>query len=581
MRRTRTSKLIDAAPEEVGAILEYRELYNQLPTPQSVITLFSRTSKATLITFACTMSALMHANAAESLTSSWQIAHVRDFEGALNLKKALRLMGEGRILFHEAQLGLIVRYALVFGNPDASIGDEADNLLRLATALNELYAGSAFPEKGTHAEKRHAFLKLELQATLIPNQRLAGVVHRFHRFFAWADNLSVDSENWLPLSKDVSRFFDMTPAEYLTAGFAVMAPFLNTNKLAAIKINKPRLELAMYDSIADERKTAGRWTRRFATHEDELSRNFEPTFSQRDLLPFIEHPLILLRDGGVLCPMLSLLEDTLNTQLHFSMYGAYESREGTKAARRLSRLQGQFLEAYVHELISRSASKVYTTVGEIKYKATDKSEKKSTDVVAIRQNDGNAVFVEVTKRRFRLNESIIAMNESAVLTDIDEMVLKKAKQIHDRIRDLRDGQFSYPLGIQEIAPVVVTGQSIPGLAFLRDYIEEELLDRGHLQETVPLTHCDVEDLEWLSVVAPGQLDLFQLFANKARHPNPLVRRQSLNNYIQWFRKDLTGGKTWREMTPPNFELAMNEMIPPVLASWSIGTGQPFVGDGVA
>ena len=178
-------------PDEVKAIIIYSEAFRQQPTPQSVKTLLGRTNKWQLIEYCCSLSALMHTNEQTSMTPLWQAQHIQHLGSALGAKRALELMSSGRLVFHEAQLGLIVRYALAFGREDETLGDFGAHILRLATSINELYTDVEIPKEASDAEKRRAFFKLELQSAVIPNQRFAHVVQRFYRFFEHLRSLAI------------------------------------------------------------------------------------------------------------------------------------------------------------------------------------------------------------------------------------------------------------------------------------------------------------------------------------------------------------------------------------------------------
>ena len=131
----------------------------------------------------------------------------------------------------------------------------------------------------------------------------------------------------------------------------------------------------------------------------------EPTFTVADLAPFVEKPLLFFGDDRYFCPLPSLLEDTLNTRLYFALFGAYENNDGEQAAKRFSRFQGHFLEDYVSQLIAMMLPASYELHREIRYIAPG-GHRKSTDVVARRIADGAAAFIEVTKTKFRLTESL-------------------------------------------------------------------------------------------------------------------------------------------------------------------------------
>ena len=138
-----------------------------------------------------------------------------------------------------------------------------------------------------------------------------------------------------------------------------------------------------------------------------------------------------------MCPLPSLLEDTQDSRLFFELFDAYKLSDGISSAKRFSSIQGQFLESYVFDLASKLVSDDYEVYPEIPYDS-NKGERKSTDIVSIRM-DGSAVFIEVTKKRFRLKESILALDEHAVMADIEAMAIRKTHQVQRSVDDIHSG----------------------------------------------------------------------------------------------------------------------------------------------
>ena len=561
--------------DEVKATLLYSEVYGQIPTPRWVKTLLGRTNKGLLLTYVCSLSAIMHANMDVSMEPAWQVDNImQEFTHVLRAQKAIDLMREGRIVFHEPLLGLMARYALAFGCDGNTIGDLAENVLRLALSINELYLDVNVPFDTTTAETRASYLKLEIWPAVIPNERLAHVVQRYYRFFRWIDGIEEASVDWLPLRADFQRLLEMTPEEYLACAMAMFSRVLLIRVPSDLRDTPPQIVLSEYVAALSDRTIVKGWVDRFGCSKRDLVDGFEPSFSLRDIAPFVEKPLLVLGDDTVCCPMPSLLEDTLNTRLYFTLYAEYEAVDGKQAAEKFSRLQARFLESYVGDLVRLMVGPEYETFGEISYRKL-KSEAKSTDVVAVRRSDGCSAFIEVTKTRFHLAESLFAMDERRIFKDIEAMLLGKAEQMQKRIDDLGAGLFHYSQPVTAIAPVVVTGQAVPGLVYLKHYVFDQLRERNVLQNTVPLLNCDVEELEMLAMMAPGKVDLYALLAEKATHPDGRARLQPLKNYLYYYRPDLSR-QFPRDMTFPEFRAAVNEMVAPVFHRWGVGDGGPIL-----
>jgi hypothetical protein len=412
-------------------------------------------------------------------------------------------------------------------------------------------------------------LRVELQASVLTNQRLAHVIQRFYRFLNWTDCLSSDADNWLPVRADVSRLLGFSADEFLTAAFVVISQILQIRNARDLMVNPPYIGRAKIGSFLTNSKALESWIDLFTCDLASLEYSeSEPSFSVADLKPLIERPLLSVGDDRVFCPLPSLLEDTLNTRFFFLLFDAYQAADGGQAAKRFSRLQGDFLEHYVYELIADLAAPDYRIFGEITY-PSPYGNRKSTDVVAIRPADQSAVFVEVTKTRFRLFESIFEMDEAAVEIDVDNMVVRKAKQIQERIDDLAAGFYHFEVPVSRIAPLIVTGQGVPGLLALREIIEAKLQRNGWLQATEPLLWCDIEELEGLALAGAGSVDLFELLYEKAHHKDKLARLQGLKNYLYYYRPKLIQKSSASETVFPQFDELRDTVLRPTLREWGL------------
>jgi hypothetical protein len=550
--------------EEVKPVLTYSEIYHQKPTAALVKTLLGRLNKFQFLSFICGVSAIMHGNTNKGTEPQWQLGFARELMPVLCGERVITALGgEPRMLVHELQLGLLARYGLQFCEANATVGDFTDIVLRLLLAVNELW--SQVPELDAGGNARRAFFRSEVQSGVLPNERFAHVIQRYYRFFKWCDALPPNAPDRLPIRSDFQRLMSMTPDDYLASAFCVLTHFLSLRSVKDLTEKKIFFSLKMFPSSLKRRDILDSWISRFSHQASDLAnKSPEPTFSVSDLAPFIERPLVVFDGDQVFCPLPSLLEDTINTRLYFALFAEYEFADGVEKARQFSRLQGHFLEEYVADLFRILLPANYHQYGEIEYL---NGQNKSSDVVAIRIEDGATVFTEVTKTRFRLTESLFAMDDAAIKKDIDSMILRKAKQVQRCVTDLHNGLFSYPEAVTSIAPLIVTGQNIPGLIYLKNWIEEELQSRSLLQSTEPLVYCDIEELEVLSIAAPGTIDLYALLTEKAKHPDLLARAQSLKNYLHYYRPDISHKRLPGETILPGYEEAVTNMIEPAVRSW--------------
>jgi hypothetical protein len=118
---------------------------------------------------------------------------------------------------------------------------------------------------------------------------------------------------------------------------------------------------------------------------------------------------------------------------------------------------------------------------------------------------------------------------------VDQIIVDKAKQLTQRIRDFRAGL--YDLGgttgrdVDRIYPVIVTIQSIPESTVIWGRIRERLASQRLLTDPglEPLQLIDVEELEILEAILPQGVSLLDIL--QARAADPERRNISLKNFL--------------------------------------------------
>ncbi len=462
------------------------------------------------------------------MSPSWQRSLVQEYESTSWIKRLGQIIErDGHILAHQVQLGLLIRYALEYAALDSdNVGDPADTLIRLLLAVNELHVDAArMPSTPTSPSD---FLGLELQSAALPNERLSFVLNRTYQFMKWAEDLDKADKDYLPLRSDFERLLGISFEDYAAAAFGFFAHFL-TIKSAKDLIDKPvNLNVTNFAAAIPRPAPFWTWLKLVSRPVGALPKVGLLTFTTKDLAPFISTPLITVDDDIVLCPVPSLLENTLGTGLYFALFDSYKKRDGECRAEQFSRLYGKFLENYVYDLLrTLTPSDGFAVRREQVYRVRGGAEHRSTDITVQNLQSGDSVFVEVTKKRYRLIETLLNMERRAFEADIDQMIVEKAEQIDGCLADLAANEFSLDISPTTVQPVVVGGQPVPGTFAMPAYVQSELAKRHLLRGTAPLIYLSIEDVEALAVSAPGAVDLFALLAEKTNHPNGFAKIQEL------------------------------------------------------
>jgi hypothetical protein len=90
-------------------------------------------------------------------------------------------------------------------------------------------------------------------------------------------------------------------------------------------------------------------------------------------------------------------------------------------------------------------------------------DRKSSDVVLVYPRI--AIFLDATAMRIRFEATAVSADVAAFDTDVDQIIVDKANQLTQRVRDFRAGLYDFGgttgRDVDRIYPVIVTIQSIP------------------------------------------------------------------------------------------------------------------------
>ena len=145
------------------------------------------------------------------------------------------------------------------------------------------------------------------------------------------------------------------------------------------------------------------------------------------------------------------------------------------------------------------------------------------------------MFLDATAMRIRFEATAVSSDVAAFDTDVDQIIVAKAQQLIDRIRDFRTALYDFggvtARDIDRIYPVIVTIQSIPESTVVWGRIRDRLTSQGVLTDpgVEPLQLIDVEELEVLETILPQGVSLLDIL--QARAADPERRNIGLKNFL--------------------------------------------------
>ncbi|HWO74724.1 MAG TPA: hypothetical protein VNM69_02265 [Bacillus sp. (in: firmicutes)] len=325
-----------------------------------------------------------------------------------------------------------------------------------------------------------------------------------------------NEKEYLDINKD---FFDIngyTLNEHLAVIFGLMSLFMNSFEIGEeswIKnindaFKKTKMESKskeIVSSLLIDYPTVKDW----AEHEMNSYWNF---------LEFRRKPLFEIENGHFFPFSLKLLQQQLFEGLFHKVRHCY-----TEADKRFLSFYGRPFEKYVQILGAESieSSRLpYDLIPEFRYKKT----KDSPDLL-IKLNN-KLLAIEVKSYRLSFPSTAKADTDS-IKRDTNKMIIRPLKQLHDRIKELKELNHNSMDGVDEIYCMVVTQGHFPTLRPFEEEIDRELKSYFN----IPIKnyyHLDIEEFEMLCSLIEREKPIFRILETKS---NDVFRYQSFKNFL--------------------------------------------------
>ena len=292
-------------------------------------------------------------------------------------------------------------------------------------------------------------------------------------------------------------------------------------------------------------------------------------FGLTDLRPFVERPLLKLGSTSFACPYQGFLRNQLGLGLFYVIFDKYRTR-GDDSNLRLSQFFGRFLETYLFGVVSDATRrrKDAHVFPEKKYLVKG-GESKSSDVILVAGS--NAVFIEITRSRLRLDETICRRDRKSLDEDIERIFVRKARELDRSIKDFKSGAFQLngvnPATIKNFFPVITTEQDFPQLIALPQLIRSAIAGAGYLGQWKDVQVFAAEDIEALYVSSDGNLELERMLDKKITDPK--YRYRDLPTYLYDLEPDKLAPRGDKSL--PGYRELFDNIVIPTLRRWGLPT----------
>ncbi len=449
---------------------------------------------------------------------------------------------EKNVVFSNQSILQLWKWILAYGDPN-KIGDfqgtpeSVNSTLYLSLSINDyLYTGD-----GEISE--------ELFVELYNNAIFNNVDHIYHTlcrtmlvYTEIASNKDLYEPNeFLDINKDFLDSYGYTIKEYISVIFALMSVFRKPKNLGDewlrnidelfkdFNIEEPAKEIVL--SLMTDFNSISQW----AKEEIDSTWNF---------IELTKKPLLRVDENKFLPFSTNLVYEQLFTNLFFKVRNCYPAKDES-----FFTFYGKPFERYTQKLAEHSVNQSklpYQFVDEFRY-GKDKS-KHSPDIM-IRLGD-KLLAVEVKSYKLPL-ASITKATKDSVKSDMNKMVIKPIKQLHDRLKEIRQENHPVLNGVNEIYLMVITQGHFPTIEYFETMIEKEIMDymefpiKGYF-------HLDIEEFESFCQLMERRRPIFRVLDNKYKNVN---RYQRFKNFFFDNGYHLKHNKLFNE----NFEKFIDEI----------------------
>lgn len=329
------------------------------------------------------------------------------------------------------------------------------------------------------------------------------------------DKSHINPKEYVDINADFEATYDYTLKEYFSIIFGLLAVFLAPENNPDISWNK-NIDVVFSETLINEK--AKEIIKPFLLEFKETKQwALEKLDSPWDFLRLHQKPLFQMNEKQFYPITTRLLYEHLFMGIFHKIRGCYPPED-----KKFQDYFGRPFERYAYLLMEESIKTSgikYQLIPEFEY---GKNKKRSPDVL-LRLGD-KLLAVEVKSYRLRL-DSLIGNTREPIDADLEKMIFKPLKQLHDRLEEILQLNKPEFLGVQEIYTMVVTLGYFPTVPLFETKIADDL--KAYFKINIhSFYHLDVEEYEYLcyQISRKNGNSIFRTLDNKTQHhPNICFR----------------------------------------------------------
>jgi hypothetical protein len=405
-----------------------------------------------------------------------------------------------RILFHDWQLLLFMKAALLFGADDPNLNlQERAPLARLGQCLliiNDLIADRS--KDSRYGIGTNLIESLVRNASFFTREEPKYILPRYYELLSLLPNdpALMKSENYVDIE---AAFNDATGLDlnlFLALGFGIFANYVNPPDFHLDKFVLNGSKFFNRTRVPSEK--ANRLLKRVSLSRDQFrQKHIEKYGSDNlgdyfDFTLFRQKPLIELDDNIYVPTNVRFLVERITSSVYWDIC------DNLKPPDKFMSFFGEVLQKYVEQLFKRIFPESAATTSRAFYDChynTSKGEQRASDVIVFYPNE--AVLVEVIVGRLRMEQTITTGDINKFQEDITSKVVDAARQLDRVIRDFKSETLRlpdwHPADMKQYYPVIVTESPLP--LFAPTYEEVRRLVKNEKY----LITSDIADLEIINV----------------------------------------------------------------------------------
>ena len=453
-----------------------------------------------------------------------------------------------RVLINEWQLLLLAKSVLLYSsdNEDKRLDSQSQKSKfgECLLILNDLVASGSgskiFNPNSEDDMSKYDMSEDDMKESLIRvgafsrGESYQHLLTRYHDLFRVLPNEAAmaKSPNFMDIEATFNYITGLRLDMFFALGFGFLAKFypVQNFETSSFIINSNTFFSKTVVPVDTANKTISRLSisrdefmlRHADKYEDKLGNYFDFTI-------FKQQPLVRLDDSHNIPVNVRFLVQRISSGIYWDILDGLDGQNKEK----FMRFFGDLLQQYVSQLFKRVYPESIIAKKRAFYDETYGIGNKTSDVIILYGNE--AVFLEVTVGRLRMERTMIPGNIHEFRDDVETKIVSACKQLDRVIKDFKCGKLSlenWNYGdVHRYYPVVITAEPLPLLLSTYEEVRKLIAKRNYLQESdlAPLEIWSTEELEMIETLLNSGETIVSLLKDKLKHP--IYKNLSMKDYL--------------------------------------------------